>query len=67
MPQNAPSATTREAIRNVGKEVQASPGVAVSWKTTNVEVAKAGEAIAHVPQELVMGLRDDLLPFTPLR
>jgi ketosteroid isomerase-like protein len=43
MPPNAPSATTKEAIRNVWKEVLASPGAAVSWKATKVEVAKSGD------------------------
>jgi ketosteroid isomerase-like protein len=43
MPPNAPSATTKEAIRSVWKEVLASPGAAVSWKATKVEVAKSGD------------------------
>ena len=37
------SATTKEAIRNVWKDLLASPGVAVSWKATKVEVAKSGD------------------------
>ena len=43
MPPNAPSATTKEAIRSAWKEVLASPGSAVSWKATKVEVAKSGD------------------------
>ena len=43
MPPNAPGATTKEAIRNVWKEVVASPGAALSWKATKVEVAKSGD------------------------
>ena len=43
MPPNAPSATTKEAIRSIWKEVVASPGAAVSWKATKVEVAKSGD------------------------
>jgi uncharacterized protein (TIGR02246 family) len=43
LPTNAPAATTREAIRNTWKELLASPGLAISWKTTRVEVAKSGD------------------------
>lgn len=43
MPPNAPSATTKEAIRNAWKELLASPGAAISWKTTKVEVAQSGD------------------------
>jgi ketosteroid isomerase-like protein len=43
MPPNAPSATTKEAIRTVWKDLLTSPGVAISWKTTKVEVAKSGD------------------------
>jgi ketosteroid isomerase-like protein len=43
MPPNAPGATTKEAIRNVWKEVVASPGAALSWKASKVEVAKSGD------------------------
>ena len=47
MPPNAPSATTKEAIRSAWKEMLTSPGAAISWKTTKVEVAKAGD-LAYV-------------------
>jgi uncharacterized protein (TIGR02246 family) len=47
MPPNAPSATTREAIRSAWKEMLTSPGAAVSWTATKVEVAKAGD-LAYV-------------------
>jgi len=43
MPPNAPAATTKEAIRNAWKEVLTSPGSAVSWKATKIEVAKSGD------------------------
>jgi Ketosteroid isomerase homolog len=43
MPPNAPSATTKEAIRNVWKDLLASPGLVMSWKTTKVEVSKSGD------------------------
>lgn len=43
MAPNAPSATTKEAIRNTWKEVTVSPGASVSWKPTKVEVAKSGD------------------------
>ena len=40
MPPNAPSATTKEAIRSV---LFASPGLVISWKTTKIEVAQSGD------------------------
>jgi ketosteroid isomerase-like protein len=43
MPPNAPSATTKEAIRSAWKEMLTSPGAAISWKATKVEVAKSGD------------------------
>jgi uncharacterized protein (TIGR02246 family) len=42
MPPNAPSATTKETIRNVWKDMVASAS-SVSWKATRVEVAKSGD------------------------
>src|SRR5881392_3000425 len=47
MPPNAPSAKTRETIRSAWKEMLTSPGAAISWKATKVEVAKAGD-LAYV-------------------
>src|SRR5438093_10188389 len=47
MPPNAPAATTKEAIRSAWKEMLTSPGAAISWKTTKVEVAKSGD-LAYV-------------------
>ena len=43
LPTNAPAATTKDAIRNTWKDLLASPGIAISWKTTKVEVAKSGD------------------------
>lgn len=43
LPTNAPAATTKEAIRTTWKDLLASPGLAISWKTTKVEVAKSGD------------------------
>ena len=43
LPPNAPSATTKEAIRSAWKEMLTTPGAAISWKTTKVEVAKSGD------------------------
>jgi len=40
---NAPAATTKDAIRNTWKDLLASPGLAISWKTTKVEVARSGD------------------------
>src|SRR5438046_8641016 len=47
MPPNAPSAKTRETIRSAWKEMLTTPGAAISWKATKVEVAKAGD-LAYV-------------------
>src|SRR5437667_12545589 len=47
MPPNASAATTKEAIRSAWKEMLTSPGAAISWKTTKVEVAKSGD-LAYV-------------------
>ena len=43
MPPNASSATTKEAIRSAWKEMLTSPGAAISWKATKVEVANSGD------------------------
>lgn len=43
LPSNAPAATTKGATRNTWKELLASPGLAISWKMTTVEVAKSGD------------------------
>src|SRR5205814_2567815 len=47
MPPNAPSAKTRETIRSAWKEMLTTPGAAIRWKATKVEVAKAGD-LAYV-------------------
>ena len=47
MPPNASSATTKETIRSAWKELLTSPGAAISWKATKVEVAKSGD-LAYV-------------------
>jgi ketosteroid isomerase-like protein len=43
MPPNTSAATTKEAIRKIWQDLLASPGVAISWKATKVEVAKSGD------------------------
>ena len=43
MPPNAAIATTKEAIRKVWQDLLVSPGLAISWKATKVEVAKSGD------------------------
>jgi ketosteroid isomerase-like protein len=43
MPPNTSAATIKEAIRQVWGDLIASPGLAVSWKATKVEVAKSGD------------------------
>ena len=42
LPPNGPAATTKEAIRNVWKDMIAS-ATSVNWKATRVEVAKSGD------------------------
>jgi ketosteroid isomerase-like protein len=55
MPPNAPSATTKEAIRTLWKDLLMSPGAAISWKTTKVEVAQSGDiAYSSGTYELTM-------------
>jgi len=43
MPPNASSAKTKEAIRSAWKEMLTTPGAAISWKATKVEVAKSAD------------------------
>src|ERR1700749_2051340 len=43
LPPNATSAATKESVRNVWKEMFASPGLVISWQPTSVRVAKSGE------------------------
>ena len=42
-PPNDTSAATKEAIRNSWKAMLGSPGLAISWQPTKVQVSKAGE------------------------
>lgn len=42
-PPHAPSAATKETIRNGWKEMLTSPGFVISWQPTRVRVGKAGE------------------------
>jgi ketosteroid isomerase-like protein len=43
LPPNASAATTKDAIRKIWQDMLASPGLAISWKATKVEVAKSGD------------------------
>jgi uncharacterized protein (TIGR02246 family) len=43
LPPNSQSATTKEAIRNVWKELLATPKLAITWKPSRVEFGKAGD------------------------
>jgi ketosteroid isomerase-like protein len=43
LPPNATSAATKDAVRNVWKEMFASPGLAITWKPTKVRLAKSGD------------------------
>lgn len=43
MPPNAPSATTKAAIRKEWETLLKTPGLTISWKPTRVEVAQSGD------------------------
>ena len=43
LPPNATSAATKEAIRNVWKDMLASPGLVITWQPTRVQLAKSGD------------------------
>ena len=43
LPPNATSATTKETVRNVWKDVLATPGLVVAWKPTKVKLSKSRE------------------------
>ena len=43
LPPNATSASTKEGIRNVWKDMFASPSLVISWQPTRVQVGKSGE------------------------
>jgi ketosteroid isomerase-like protein len=43
LPPNATTAATNEAIRNVWKDMLASPGLAITWKPTRVQLARSGD------------------------
>jgi ketosteroid isomerase-like protein len=56
MPPNASSATTKDAIRNVWKDMIASAS-SVGWKATRVEVAKSGD-MAYVSGTYELTMND---------
>jgi uncharacterized protein (TIGR02246 family) len=43
LPPNAASATTKEAIRNVWKDLLGEPGLVITWEPSKVRLAKSGE------------------------
>jgi len=43
LPPNARSGTTKEAIRNIWKDLLASPGLVITWKPARVQLGKSGE------------------------
>ena len=43
LPPNAASAATKEAIRNVWKDLLATPGLSITWQPDRVQLAKSGE------------------------
>src|SRR4029077_12419328 len=49
------SATTKDAIRNVWKDMFASPGLVLTWKASRVELGKSGDmAWVSGTYELIM-------------
>lgn len=57
MPPNGPSATTKEAVRKAWKDLLDLPGMAISWKTTKVAVAKS-EDIAYASGSYEVTMND---------
>jgi ketosteroid isomerase-like protein len=43
LPPNKASATTKEAVRNAWKDLLASPGFAITWKPTRIELSKSSD------------------------
>ena len=43
LPPNAAGAATKEAVRNVWKEMLAAPGLVITWQPANVRLAKSGD------------------------
>lgn len=43
LPPNAASAATRDAVRNVWKEMLATPGLVITWQPAKVQLAKSGD------------------------
>lgn len=58
LPPNAPIATTKEAIRKIWKELLETPGLVISWKANQVQVAKSGD-IGFVTGTYEVTTKDD--------
>ena len=43
LPPNAATTATKEAVRNIWKDMLASPGLAITWKPTRAQIAKSGD------------------------
>jgi ketosteroid isomerase-like protein len=43
LPPNATSAVTKETVRNLWKDLLASPGLVISWKPTRVKLGNSGQ------------------------
>jgi uncharacterized protein (TIGR02246 family) len=43
LPPNATRAATRETIRNLWKDLLATPGLGITWEPTNVKLSTSGE------------------------
>lgn len=57
LPANAPSVTTKDAIRNMWKGLLESPGMKLTWSVTRVEVATSGD-MAYVAGTYDMTIND---------
>jgi uncharacterized protein (TIGR02246 family) len=58
LPAHAASATTKDSIRNIFQRLLSIPGVALSWKPTNVTVAGSGD-LAYSTGTYEMSAPDD--------
>jgi len=57
LPENGPAVSSKEAIRNVWKEMLTAPGFSGGWTGTKVEVARSGD-IGYVTGTYLMTMND---------
>jgi len=57
LPSNAATATTKEAIRTIWKDILTAPGAKISWKPFKIEAAQSGE-LAYITGTYEMTMND---------